>query len=261
MCSFLGNLVKIPNDWQYRWTCIGKVCQTQFIRCSSHFEDRPGGRLRSLLPTKRNAYTSNTTANRSIGRRIAMMNEEIRVTRQDSTEVLLSKSVVSWKYIQRLCRWLVDSGTMHIIPHYLPLKHTPHCFGPTGIGLGSNSGGMAGVETRASSSPILLPKPSLVEGYKFRPSVQLPRCWPPPGPHSTTYRRSNESSPTIFKSCPEIIPPFAAFGPLTPKMQPLSASPDGPASPTKVSGLRQSPFACHHCKRQVCTAAGQCGNC
>src|SRR5271170_5258588 len=83
MHSFLGNLVKIPYDWQCWWTWVRKVCQIQFVQCSSHFEDEPGGRLRPLLPTKRNAYPSNTTANTSRGRRTAMMNEVIRITRQD----------------------------------------------------------------------------------------------------------------------------------------------------------------------------------
>jgi hypothetical protein len=45
------------------------------------------------------------------------------------------------------------SGTMLIILHHLLLKRTPHSVGPTGIGLGSNSGGMAGLDTRASASP------------------------------------------------------------------------------------------------------------
>ena len=83
MRSFLGNLVKIPYDWQRWWTWVRKFCQIQFVQCNSRFEDGPGGRLQPLLPTKRNTYPSNTMADTSRRRRTAMMNEVIRIMRQD----------------------------------------------------------------------------------------------------------------------------------------------------------------------------------
>src|SRR5271154_4829348 len=102
MHSFLGKLVKIPYDWQCWWTWVGKVRQIQFIQCSSCFEGGPGGRLRPLLPTKRNAYPSNTTANTSRGRRTAMTNEVIRITRQDRLGLPIEISCLLQIYLEAL---------------------------------------------------------------------------------------------------------------------------------------------------------------
>jgi hypothetical protein len=105
---------------------LEKVCQIQFVQCSSRFEDGPGGRLRPLLPTKRNAYPSNPKANTSRGRRTAMKNEVIRITRQDQLGLAIE--------ISRLLQIYREIPVQCIS---YP-KRIPRYFGPTGIGLGSN---------------------------------------------------------------------------------------------------------------------------
>lgn len=120
MRSFPGDLVKIPYDWQCWWTWVGKVCQIQFVQCRSRFEDGPGGRLRPLLPTKRNAYPSNTTANTSRGRRTAMVNEVIRITRQDQLGLAIEISRLLQIYLEALP--LVYRFRSNIVPHRLPLE-------------------------------------------------------------------------------------------------------------------------------------------
>jgi|ERR1700722_14517231 hypothetical protein len=102
MHSFLGNLVKIPYDWQCWRTWVRKICQIQFVQCSSRFEDGPGGRLRPLLPTKRNAYPSNAMANTNRGRRTAMMNEVIRIKRQDQLGLAIEINRLLQIYLEAL---------------------------------------------------------------------------------------------------------------------------------------------------------------
>jgi hypothetical protein len=100
---------------------------------------------------------------------------------------------------------------MLIILRYLSLKRTPHCVGPTGIGLGSNSGGMAGLETRVSGSPYS----SLSLLGRGPTSFGLACNYPAVGLRLVCTQvdiGGAMKAPHNFQSCPEIIPPFAALG-------------------------------------------------